>query len=93
MKKQCNHAYNPIYAYVFSLVYFNSSDSLTFLKWIHSFFTGCLHFVWQGNGAYTGEVSADMLLDCGISWVILGHSERRSLCFENNEKVAEKVSI
>lgn len=31
-----------------------------------------------GNGAYTGEVSADQLKDFGINWVILGHSERRA---------------
>lgn len=31
-----------------------------------------------GNGAYTGEVSADQLKDFGINWVIIGHSERRA---------------
>jgi len=31
----------------------------------------------QGNGAFTGETSADMLKDMGVSWVIIGHSERR----------------
>ena len=45
----------------------------------------------QGNGAYTGEVSAEVLLDLGIQWVILGHSERRSLYNESNELVAKKV--
>ena len=34
--------------------------------------------VWTGgNGAYTGETSADMLSDMGVSWAIVGHSERR----------------
>lgn len=45
----------------------------------------------QGNGAFTGEVSADILADMGISWVILGHSERRSLYHESNELVAKKT--
>ena len=45
----------------------------------------------QGNGAYTGEVSADVLVDLGIQWVILGHSERRSLFGESNEVVAKKL--
>ncbi len=45
----------------------------------------------QGNGAYTGEVSADTLVDLGIKWVILGHSERRSLYGETNEIVAKKL--
>jgi len=31
----------------------------------------------QGNGAYTGETSADMLSDMGIGWAVIGHSERR----------------
>ena len=43
------------------------------------------------NGAYTGEVSASMLSDVGCSWVIVGHSERRSLYAETNEAVASKA--
>jgi triosephosphate isomerase len=45
-----------------------------------------------GNGAFTGEVSAEQLQDFGVPWVILGHSERRSLCGESNEVVAKKTS-
>ncbi len=45
----------------------------------------------QGNGAFTGEVSADILVDLGLKWVILGHSERRSLYGESNEVVAKKT--
>ena len=45
----------------------------------------------QGNGAFTGEVSADILTDMGVKWVILGHSERRSLYGETNELVAKKL--
>ncbi|KAK9829583.1 hypothetical protein WJX72_006614 [[Myrmecia] bisecta] len=45
----------------------------------------------KGNGAYTGEVSADILVDLGLHWVILGHSERRSLLQESNEFVADKT--
>ncbi len=42
-------------------------------------------------GAYTGEVSAAMLLDFECRYVILGHSERRSYHAENNELVAKKT--
>ncbi|SER59599.1 triosephosphate isomerase (TIM) [Nitrosomonas sp. Nm51] len=42
------------------------------------------------KGAYTGEVSADMLNDFGCSYVIVGHSERRMLYGESNQAVAEK---
>ena len=31
-----------------------------------------------GNGAFTGEISAEMLTDSGIGWTIVGHSERRT---------------
>ena len=42
-------------------------------------------------GAYTGEVSADMIKDFGAQHVIVGHSERRSLYGETNAIVAEKT--
>jgi triosephosphate isomerase len=45
----------------------------------------------NSSGAFTGEVSADMLKDFGARHVIVGHSERRSLYGENNSLVAEKV--
>ncbi|XP_057523431.1 triosephosphate isomerase, cytosolic isoform X1 [Amaranthus tricolor] len=44
------------------------------------------------GGAYTGEVSAEMLADLDIPWVILGHSERRALLKEDNEFVGDKVA-
>ena len=43
-------------------------------------------------GAYTGEVSVDMLKGVGVITVILGHSERRSLYYENNTSLADKVN-
>lgn len=48
---------------------------------------------WTGKGgAFTGEISAEMLRDMDIPWVILGHSERRALCGETNECVGTKVA-
>uniref|UniRef100_A0A7N0U580 Triose-phosphate isomerase n=1 Tax=Kalanchoe fedtschenkoi TaxID=63787 RepID=A0A7N0U580_KALFE len=44
------------------------------------------------GGAFTGEVSAEMLVNLGIPWVILGHSERRALLGESNEFVGDKVA-
>ncbi|KAL2940482.1 Triosephosphate isomerase cytosolic [Bienertia sinuspersici] len=44
------------------------------------------------GGAYTGEVSAEMLADLEVPWVILGHSERRALLNESNEFVGDKVA-
>lgn len=44
------------------------------------------------NGAYTGEVSADMLKSVGVTTVILGHSERRAYFGETNALLVEKVT-
>lgn len=44
----------------------------------------------EENGAFTGEVSAPMLLDCGARFVVVGHSERRALYAESNDLVAQK---
>lgn len=44
----------------------------------------------ESSGAYTGEVSAAMLGDCGVRYVIVGHSERRALYGEGNALVARK---
>lgn len=43
------------------------------------------------NGAYTGEVSADMLQSIGVETVLIGHSERRSIYGEDHKILAEKV--
>lgn len=45
------------------------------------------------SGAYTGEVSASMLVSVGATYVILGHSERREYFEETDELLAEKVSF
>ncbi|XP_052184959.1 triosephosphate isomerase, cytosolic [Diospyros lotus] len=44
------------------------------------------------GGAFTGEISAEMLVNLGVPWVILGHSERRQLLSESSEFVGEKVT-
>ncbi len=46
----------------------------------------------EGSGAFTGEISASMLLDAGAKGVILGHSERRQLFGETDEALARKVA-
>lgn len=48
-----------------------------------------MHFA--ANGAFTGEISAEMLLDIDVDIVILGHSERRSHFGETDELLAKKV--
>ncbi len=45
------------------------------------------------NGAYTGEVSVEMLQSLGIQYIVLGHSERREYFGESNALLAEKINI
>jgi triosephosphate isomerase (TIM) len=47
---------------------------------------------WEEKGAFTGEVSAAMLAKLNVSYVIVGHSERRELFHETDEDVARKLT-
>lgn len=46
----------------------------------------------EAQGAYTGEISANMLKEWGCDYVLVGHSERRQLYKETNEQVAKKFA-
>jgi triosephosphate isomerase len=46
---------------------------------------------WEPDGAFTGEISTAMLVDAGCTWVIVGHSERRTYFGETDETVLSKV--
>ncbi len=46
---------------------------------------------WENEGAYTGEVSAGMLIDSGCEYIIIGHSERRHVFGETDGEVNKKV--
>ena len=50
-----------------------------------------MHF--EPNGAYTGEVSAEMLKELGVKWVVLGHSERRQYFNETDKDVNKKAAV
>lgn len=52
---------------------------------------GAQHVHWEKAGAYTGEVSAGMLAKLDVSYVIVGHSERRSMFGETDELVRKRV--
>jgi triosephosphate isomerase len=56
-------------------------------------FLGAQNCADKASGAYTGEVSAEMVKSTGATHVILGHSERRAYYGETNEILAEKVKL
>ena len=57
----------------------------------HPFSLGSQNCHWESQGAFTGEISTRMLKDCGVSYVILGHSERRQIFFETNDWIKWKM--
>ncbi|HSF68736.1 MAG TPA: triose-phosphate isomerase [Nitrospira sp.] len=52
---------------------------------------GAQNLFWEDQGAYTGEISAPMLKDLGCRYVILGHSERRTIFGERDEGIQKKL--
>ncbi len=52
---------------------------------------GAQNVHWEDQGAFTGEISAGMLLECGCRYVIIGHSERRQYFEESDETINRKL--
>jgi len=52
---------------------------------------GAQHCHWEDKGAFTGEVSPEMLRKLNVSFVLVGHSERRHIFGESNEDINKKV--
>jgi len=57
----------------------------------HNLPIGAQNCHWESSGAYTGEVSAEMLHSIGVDYCIIGHSERRSYFGETDQEVGKKV--
>ena len=54
-------------------------------------YIGAENMYYEEKGAYTGEISPNMLVDVGVKYVIIGHSERREYFAETDETVNKKV--
>jgi triosephosphate isomerase (TIM) len=52
---------------------------------------GAQNLFWENDGAYTGEISAAMILSAGCSHAIIGHSERRQIFGETDESVNKRI--
>jgi triosephosphate isomerase len=57
----------------------------------HNIKLGAQNMYWEKSGAFTGEISAPLLRDLFVYYVVLGHSERRTLFGETDEMVNRKV--
>jgi len=58
-----------------------------------NYFVAAQNCYFQKSGAYTGEVSAEILQSAGADYVIIGHSERREYFNENHQMLAEKINL
>lgn len=54
---------------------------------------GAQNFYPQTSGAFTGEISYAQLLDLGVNYILIGHSERRMIFGETDEMIREKVNV
>lgn len=72
----------PPYVYIRDLYNFLQNSAI---------FIGSQNVSKHESGAYTGETSAQMLKEAGASFSIIGHSERRSMCSENDESCRIKI--
>jgi triosephosphate isomerase len=59
----------------------------------NNFFVAAQNCYNKKSGAFTGEVSAEMLHSIGVKYCVVGHSERREYFQENNQMLAEKVDL
>lgn len=70
---------------------FTALDEVSDIVLDTNIFLGAQNVYWQDNGAFTGEVSAPMLKDLGVKYVIVGHSERRQYFGETDETVNKRL--
>ena len=63
------------------------------IKGKEDIFSGAQNCHWQKSGAFTGEISADMIKSCGAEYVIIGHSERREFFEESEAVLSKKVDV
>ena len=67
------------------------SEAARLAEGVESLYISAQNMYFEASGAFTGELSAEMLKDVGAQYVILGHSERRHIFGESDELIAKKV--
>ena len=75
------------------IVFCPSPVSLSLAKSYNKFNFGAQNFSEHATGPYTGEVSLSDVEEIGCKWVVLGHSERRTLFNETNKQINKKMKL
>lgn len=78
---------------IFATPYIHLSSVQKLMNAEHNFHVAAQNCHHEKSGAYTGEISAEMLKSVGVSYVIIGHSERREYQKEDSTLLAKKVNI
>lgn len=78
---------------IFATPYIHLSSVQKLMNAEQNFYVAAQNCHHEKSGAYTGEISAEMLKSVGVSYVIIGHSERREYQKEDSELLAKKVNI
>ena len=73
------------------VIFFPAYPGLVDIKLSKPFHLGAQNCHWEKSGAFTGEVSVEMLKGCSVEYIILGHSERRQLFGENDDVINKKI--
>ena len=73
------------------VIFFPAFPGLFDLPLSYPFYLGAQNCHWEDSGAYTGEVSIEMLKECNVEYIIVGHSERRQLFNENDFMINKKI--
>ena len=73
------------------VVFFPAFPGLFDLTLRSPFYLGSQNCHWEDSGAFTGEVSIEMLKEFGVEYIIVGHSERRQLFNENDNMINKKI--
>jgi triosephosphate isomerase len=90
---KASKALQPHQQIIFCTPSLHLSSSILALPPNTNFYVGAQNCHTQKSGAFTGEISAAMLANAGITHVLVGHSERREYNHETNEMLAQKVTI
>ncbi len=77
---------------VFASPFISLSSIAKLVNYVENVYVGSQNISSHESGAYTGEISANMLAAAGVKFAIVGHSERREYFSETNQVLAEKVS-